>query len=425
MNHLDRRTFLAGAAAGVAVSSFKRARAADANSEVVLGLMGANSRGSQLASQFAKQQGCRIAYVCDPDERAIAKGIEAATSQGASAPQGIRDFRQALDDPAVDALVCAAPNHWHAAATTLACAAGKHVYVEKPCSHSAEEGELMIAAARTANRVVQVGMQRRSGPLYQQVATKIREGAIGEPLSAKSWYYSPRPTIGHGRQTDPPAWLDYSLWQGPAPERPFRDNTVHYNWHFFWHWGDGELGNNGVHTLDLCRWFMGVDFPTRVTAAGARLRFDDDQETPDTINVVYECGDKLIAWEGNSWIRPETPERGIGIDILGTEGMLHVDDSGCRILDLNNRVVDTFKASRGDAEHLRDFLDAVHDGSRTNADIEEGHKSALFCHLGNIAYRTGQSIETDAANGYIRDNETAQALWSREYRDGWAPKVHG
>lgn len=425
MNHLHRRTFLAAAATGVAVNSFTRARAAEANSEVVLALMGANSRGSQLAAEFAQQNGCRIAYVCDPDERAIAKGIEAATSQGASAPKGIRDFRQALDDPGVDALVCAAPNHWHAAATTLACAAGKHVYVEKPCSHTAEEGELMIAAARTASRVVQVGTQRRSGPLYQQVAAKVREGAIGEPLNAKAWYYSPRPTIGRGRQTDPPPWLDYSLWQGPAPERPFRDNTLHYNWHFFWHWGDGELGNNGVHTLDLCRWFLGVDFPTRVTAAGARLRYDDDQETPDTLNAIFECGDKLIAWEGNSWIRPDKPEGGIGVDIRGTEGTLHVDDSGCQILDSNSKVVDTFKGGRGDAEHLRDFLDAVHDGSRTNADVEEGHKSALLCHLGNIAYRTGQSIEIDAATGHIRDNPAAQALWSREYRDGWAPKVHG
>lgn len=425
MSGLNRRHFIATTALGAAATTVARARAATpaANSEVVLALMGANSRGSQLAAQFAAQTGCRIAYVCDPDERAIAKGIAAATSKGAAKPQGIADFRQALDDPAVDALICAAPNHWHAAATTMACAAGKHVYVEKPCSHTAAEGELMIAAARKANRVVQVGMQRRSGELYQQAVEKVREGAIGEPLHAKSWYHTPRPSIGHSEPSAPPAWLDYSLWQGPAIEQPYRENMLHYNWHWLWHWGDGELGNNGVHTIDVCRWALGVDFPSRVTAVGARLRYDDDQETPDTANVVYQCGDKLISWEGISWLRPYESPSVFGIEIRGTEGMLSLNDQGARIQDGERKEVASFKGGRGDAEHLRDFLDAVRDGHRTRADIEEGHKSALFCHLGNISYRTGQSIEVDPANGHIVNNAPAEKLWAREYREGWAPTV--
>jgi predicted dehydrogenase len=423
MGDVSRRTFFAASAAGAALAGAARLRAGEASGDVVLALMGANNRGSQLAAGLAKQAGARIAYVCDPDERAIAKGIAAATSKGAAAPKGIRDFREALDDPAVDALVCAAPNHWHAAATTLACAAGKHVYVEKPCSHSGEEGELMIAAARTHQRVVQVGMQRRSGPLYQQAVEKVRGGSLGKPLHAKSWYHTDRPSIGRAKPSEPPPWLDYSLWQGPAPERPYRDNILHYNWHFFWHWGDAELGNNGVHTIDICRWALGVDYPSRVTVAGRRLRFDDDQETPDTGGAIYECGDAMITWEQISWLPPYKASSTIGIEIRGTEGTMLLDDGGYVIYDLERKVVDKHTASRGDAEHLADFLKAVRDGSRPNADIEEGHKSALFCHLGNIALQTGKSIDVDPATGHIRDNLEAQTLWAREYREGWAPTV--
>jgi predicted dehydrogenase len=280
----------------------------------------------------------------------------------------------------------------------------------------------MIAAARSAGRVVQVGMQRRSGTLYKQAVEKVRSGAIGEPLFAKSWYHALRPTIGRGKVADPPAWLDYELWQGAAPELPFRDNLIHYNWHFFWHWGDGELGNNGVHMIDICRWAMGIDYPTRVTAAGSRLRYDDDQETPDTTAVVFECGDKLMTWENVSWQKPYQSDSGIGIEIRGTDGTLVMDDGGCTIFDPERKVLEKFQGSRGDAEHIRDFIDAVRDGHRTNADIEDGHKSALFCHLGNIAYRTGAAVEVDEGNGHIRNNPAAEQHWARTYRPGWLPK---
>jgi predicted dehydrogenase len=423
MPGIDRRTFIAGAAAGAAVAATSRARAADANSQVVLAIMGVNNRGSQLATGLAKQPTARIAYVCDPDERAIKKGIAAATSNGGPAPKGIRDFREVLDDPAVDGLVVAAPNHWHAPATILACAAGKHVYVEKPCSHSAEEGELMIAAARKAKRTVQVGMQRRSGELYKQVIDKVRGGALGEVLYAKSWYMVDRPSIGKGKETPVPEWLDYSLWQGPAPERPYRDNILHYNWHFFWHWGDGELGNNGVHTIDLCRWALGVDYPSRVTIAGGRLRYDDDQQTPDTVTATYQFGKKLLVWEGLSWSHPYFRRSAIGIELRGEAGTLHVDDGGYTLYDRSSKEIEKHKAGRGDAEHLKDFLDAVRDGHRTAADIEDGHKSALLCHLGNIAYRTGSILETDPSNGHIRNNAEAEKFWRREYRPGWKPTV--
>jgi predicted dehydrogenase len=424
MSHVNRRTFLVGAtAATVGLAARRRALGNDANSTVVLAIMGANNRGSQLATAFAKQAGAEIAYVCDCDERAIGKGIQAASSNGGRKPEGVKDFRRALDDSAVDALICAAPNHWHAAATILACAAGKHVYVEKPVSHTPDEGERMIAAARGAKRVVQVGLQRRSGALYRKVIDRVREGAIGRVLYARSTYNAERPTIGRGKQIAVPEWLDYDLWQGPAPARPYQDNLVHYNWHFFWHWGNGELGNNGVHTIDLCRWALDVDYPSKVTAAGAKLRFDDDQETPDTCAVTFDCNGRTMVWEGVSWSRGKGANGQIGIELRGESGTLYVDDDGYAVYDPQGKVTEKDALGRGDDEHLSNFLDAVRGGARPNADIEEGHKSTMFCHLGNIAYRTGQPLEVDPSNGHAVNNSAAQALWAREYRRGWLPDV--
>jgi predicted dehydrogenase len=423
MAPMNRRNFLAGAtAATLALASRKSARAADANDKVVLAVMGANNRGSQLATAFARQSGAEIAYVCDCDERAIEKGIAAVTSAGGRKPQGIKDFRHALDDSAVDALVCAAPNHWHAAATILACAAGKHVYVEKPVSHTPEEGERMIAAARDANRVVQVGLQRRSGELYRKMIERVREGAIGEVRYARSTYNADRPSVGRASSTSPPAWLDYNLWQGPAPERPYQNNVVHYLWHFFWHWGNGELGNNGVHTIDICRWALGVDYPTKVTAAGAKIRHpDDDQETPDTCTATFECDGRLMVWEGISWSRRPDSASQIGIELRGENGSLYVDDGGYKIYDRQRKLLEQEKLARGDEEHLRNFLNGIRSGEQLAADIEDGHKSTMFCHLGNIAYRTGQTLEINSQTGHILNNSAAENFWRRDYRRGWMP----
>lgn len=422
--HLSRRTFLLSSASGAVAALTARRASAGANSTVVLALMGANDRGSQLATAIAKLPGVEFAYVCDPDERAIGKGIAAATSSGGRRPQGIKDFRKALDDHSVDALVCAAPNHWHAPATIIACGAGKHVYVEKPCSHTPDEGERMIAAAHNSSRVVQVGTQRRSGPLYREAMARIRQGEIGDVLLAKCWYFGERPTIGHGKSMNPPAWLDYDLWQGPAQAQPYRDNLIHYNWHFFWHWGNGEIGNNGVHTIDLCRWALGVDFPTRVTATGGRFRFQDDQETPDTCSAIWECGGKILSWEGVSWSRSLAPVQSVGIELRGSSGTMKIDDFGCNTFDHAGKLIGKAEGSRGDAEHLQNFLDAVRgNSSDVNATVEEGHKSALMCHLANISYRTGRSLEIDPTNGHLRDSKIAAEHWQRPYRSGWLPQT--
>jgi predicted dehydrogenase len=424
---LGRRDFLArsaatGAVAGLALGSFLAAEDAPSK-RVVVGVMGL-SRGRALAVSFAQQPGVEVRYVCDPDSTRAGSCAEALRSGGQQTPQAIADFRRILDDAEVDVLVCAAPNHWHAPATIMGCAAGKHVYVEKPCSHNPHEGELSIQAARKHRRAVQMGSQRRSGPGTIEAMRKLHEGVIGRVYLVRAWYNNLRGSIGIGKPTAVPDHLDYELWQGPAPRQPYLDNRIPYNWHWFWHWGNGELGNNGVHTLDLCRWGLGVDYPVRVVSSGGRYRWVDDQETPDTHTVAFEFeGSKQITWEGLSCNR-----HGTGfVTFYGEGGALDLESNGTyTVFDERDKEVEKVpSASVGEIEHIVDFLRAIRndDPLRLNAEIETGHKSTLLCHLGNIAHRTGRTLNCDSANGHIQGDDDAMQLWRREYADGWEPKV--
>jgi len=423
----SRRTFLKQSAlTTLAATQLSRSlRAADSPAEsVTLAVIGVNGRGAALADSFATLGGARVAYVCDVDERAIDKTVQALSKVQDKAPQGVGDMRRVFDDPAVDAVVVATPDHWHGPATILGCSAGKHVYVEKPACHNPAEGELMIAAARKHNRVVQVGTQRRSMPAVIEALELVKAGEIGRVLFSRGWYNADRKPIGHGQAGAVPAWLNYELWQGPAPERPFRDNLVHYNWHWFWHWGTGELGNNGIHSLDICRMGLGVDFPTRVSAGGGKYFFQDDQETPDTQVVTYDFGDKAITWEGRNWHRHGFEGATFGIAFYGDKGSLVIDGNDFKVYDPAGK--QTGKQTQpfgGHDPHLKNFLACIRSGERPVADIEEGHKSTLLCHLGNIAYRTGHTLNCDPANGHVKNDPAATALWSREYRPNWEPKV--
>jgi predicted dehydrogenase len=390
---------------------------------MVVGVMGVNGRGQALAQNFAGRQSVDVAYICDVDSRAIDKTIASLKDRQRRVPEGVRDFRRILDDGGVDALVVATPNHWHAPATILACDANKHVYVEKPCSHTAEEGELAVLAARKHQRVVTMGTQRRSQVIMVEAMTRLHQGDLGEIRYARCWYFNRRPTIGVGRISEPPAWLDYELWQGPAPRRGYKDNLIHYNWHWHWHWGNGELGNNGVHALDLARWGMQVDFPTRVTSAGGRYRFDDDQETPDTHVVTLEFGERAIMYEGLSWSPTGPPGSGFGISFHGDKGTMELVDGGYRIFDMQKKLIAESAGSGGDREHIDDFLRCIREGGRPTADIEQAHRSTLLCHLGNIAHRVGRALTIDASNGHIVNDPPAAALWGREYAPGWRPTV--
>ena len=283
---------------------------------------------------------------------------------------------------------------------------------------------MAVKAARKNKRIVQMGTQRRSWSGIAEAIKRMHDGEIGQVLYARTWYNNRRPSIGHGKETAVPDWLDWRMWQGPAPDRPFKDNIVHYNWHWHWHWGNGELGNNGVHAIDVARWGLDVTYPIRVTAGGGKYRHDDDQETPDTMMVTFDFPEKkTITWEGLSWSPLGPHDSGFGVSFHGTEGSLVIRSAGYTIYDMKLKEVASGTGSAGDKDHFADFLDAVRTGRLPNADIEKGHQSTLLCHLGNIAYRSGSVLNTDPINGHILDNESAQNFWGREYSPGWEPKV--
>lgn len=420
---LGRRPFLAGSAALMATTWPSRARAQSANDELVVAVIGTGGRGRSLGAAMEGLPGVSVKAVFDVDElRARQAANTIGKVRGRSIDAG-QDFRVILEDDDVDAVVVATSNHWHAPAALLAISAGKHAYVEKPCSHNPHEGELLVAAAKKYGRVVQHGTQRRSRPGLQQGIARLHAGVIGRVYYAHCYYRNVRPSIGNGTETAPPENLNFDLWQGPAPRQAYRDNILHYHWHWFWHWGNGELGNNGVHFVDMARAALEVDFPIHVTSTGGRFRWpDDDQESPDTQLASFKFeNDKLITWEALSCNRQRPGQAGDELWVYGENGSAAFTDSGFRIYDARNKEIEQHDDRGGDRDHLLNFVAAIRGETQLNAPITEGHKSALLCHLGNISYRTGRSLQCDSTNGKILDDDEAMTFWKREYQAGWEP----
>lgn len=423
---LPRRKFLAASAAISSLSPL--AANQDGTSEksrpIRIGVMGL-SRGMDLAKDFAKIANVEVAYLCDVDDARLSSAAKQFSDRFNATPKTVKDFRTILDDKTVDAMICAAPNHWHGPATIMACKAGKHVYVEKPCSHNPQEGEWMIAAAEKYKRCVQMGTQRRSAPGTRAAIEKLHQGAIGNIFLSRCYYTGLRGSIGKGEEAQPPANFDYDLWQGPAPRKPFRSNYVPYNWHWFWHWGGGELANNGVHGLDLCRWGLQVDYPTRTVSAGGRYWFDDDQQTPDTQTASFEFADgRQIVWSATSCNKHRVD---YFCSFYGDGGTLELEGDGkYRIFDKQDKMIEEGReASIGQLEHLQNFIECVRDDkpSGLNQPILEAHKSTLLCHLGNIAHRTGKTVLTDAKNGHVLNDVDQQNMWARQYDPAWKDAV--
>lgn len=424
---LSRRSFLVGGLAGACGWFWTSPASASrnivgANERIGVAVMGL-SRGLSLTRTFEQQANAQVVYVCDVDRRRLEQGIAEVHKLSGRTVQGVTDCRRFLEDKAVQAVVVATCNHWHALATIWACQAGKHVYVEKPCSHTPQEGEWMIAVARQQKRCVQMGNQRRSWPAIREAMAALHEGAIGRVYQAQAWYLNRRGSIGRGQNTEPPPWLDYELWQGPAPRRPFRSNVVHYNWHWFWHWGNGELGNNGVHMIDLCRWGLQADYPVQVASSGGRFHFQDDQETPDTHTVAFLYPDRRqIVWHGTS-CNPQPGLQPPDVLFTGEKGTLAIRGGSYTIYELDGKVRQQSKGPASDALHVQNFLDAIRQKRNLTSDIEEAYKSTLPCHLGNIAHRVGRTLRCDPKNGHILDDKDAQRFWTRDYAPGWEPKV--
>ena len=447
MNH-SRRNFIKKASTGAVVFSFggvlpgfsasSYRNIIGANEKIIVASMGVNSRGLAVAKNFASQKACEVLHVCDVDTRAAEVCINAVEKIQQKKPIATPDFRKALEDKNVDVLIVTAPDHWHAPAAILACSAGKHVYLEKPCSHNPNEGELLVKAANKYKRVLQMGNQRRSWPNVHAAINELHAGVIGRPYFAKTWYTNNRPSIGIGKETAVPAWLNYDLWQGPAPRKPFHDNVIHYNWHWFWHWGTGEALNNGTHMVDLARWGLGVEYPTTVSSSGGRYCYQDDWETPDTQVINLTFGNKaMISWEGRSCNGKQVEANSVGVIFYAEKGSLLIESGNAyKIFDLKNKLVKEIKNDRVvdasnlsdpaqelDALHIQNFFDGIKKGTPVISDILGGHQSTLLVQLGNISQRTGRTLQIDPTNGHILNDKDALKYWSREYQPGWEPKI--
>ncbi len=427
---------IGGILPGFSASSYSRIMGS--NERIRLSSIGVNSRGNALAQNFSKLDTCEVIHVCDVDSRAIVKCCTNVEKITGKKPTGFRDFRKSLESKDVDAVVVATPDNWHAPAAMLAMKAGKHVYLEKPCSYAPAEGEMLVKGAEKYKRVMQMGNQRRSWPNVIQGINELKEGIIGRVYFAKGWYANNRPSIGIGKEAPVPEWLDWDLWQGPAKRKPFKDNYVHYNWHWFWHWGTGEALNNGTHMVDLMRWGLGVDFPTMVNSAGGRFRFNDDWETPDTQVISMEfANNTALTWEGRSCNSQFIEGASVGATFYGEKGSMIIQGgNGYTIIGQDNKVVKSVKSDfkvdatnlmnpgeQLDALHLQNFFDGITKGTPLHSDIIGGHNSTLLVQLGNISQRVGRTLKIDTKNGHILNDREAMKLWGREYEKGWEMTV--
>ncbi len=437
---VDRREFIKAASAtglgAMMTNRFPsiRASAASPNDKVVVAVIGLNGRGQVHAQNFARLPNSEVAYLCDVDSTVLAKAMQQASSGQESPPKAIGDFRRALDDKHVDVVTVATPDHWHAPMALLAMQAGKHVYLEKPCGHNARVGELLVAGQMKSGRLVQMGTQQSSSPRTIEALAAIHDGVIGRPYQVRAWYANTRTGIGHGKPVAAPSNLDYEMWQGPAPRTPYRDNVIHYNWHWFTRWGTGEICNNGTHEIDIARLARGGDHPTRAVSTGGRYHFSDVWEFPDTQEATFEFeGGRTIIWQGQSCNGLKLFDRSRGTAVLGTTGSLVLDRDGYVIYDLANKPVkQNIEAKAGNgleltgddaatSVHMQNFLDAIRTGVALRAPISDAAKSVLLCHLGNIAQQTGRALTIDPKTGHIVGDAAASRHWGREYAPHWAP----
>ena len=430
---ISRRQFLgrsaqnaAGMAAGMAAGIVGLTGAvakAMPNERVSVGVIGVRAQGKVLASRLTAFGDVDVTDLCDVDERVLANAVKVVEeTQGAAGisphpPRRHQDFRRLLDDPSIDAVVIATPDHWHALMAAMACRAGKHVYVENPISHNIIEGQHLAAAAKTSERVVQAGLQQRSIPHFQTAVDFVRSGQLGAVKLAKAWTAHRRKPIDTQPDGRPPAHVDYDLWLGPAPQRPFNPARFHHNWHWFWDYGTGELGNWGVHMLDIARWGLEVDLPMTVASTGGKYHFHDARETPDTQIVQFTYPGKTIVWEHRMWSNHGIEGRSAAAAFYGERGTLVVDRSGWKVYDRKESA--SSDATGQATAHQRRFIDNIKAHIVDNNDLDAAHISSTLCHLGNIAHRLGRQIHFDATNMNFGADTEANTLLGREHRAPW------
>jgi predicted dehydrogenase len=438
---VTRREFLdtlAVGAAGLAINATAKSygQIVGSNDRLNFAVIGLNGRAyAHLSSLKANKDAARISHVCDVDSVILKKFADSVEHELGYAPATEKDFRNILQLKEVDAITIATPDHWHAPMAIAGLEAGKHVYVEKPCSHNPAEGLMLIAAQRKYGKVVQMGIQQRSSPHTIQIVDKIHNGLIGRPYFAKCWYSNVRKSIGTGKEVAVPPQLDWDLWQGPAPRRPYKDNIHPYNWHWFRNWGTGEALNNGTHEVDICRWALGVDYPRRITSSGGRYHFKDDWQFYDTLITSYDYEDKLIAWENKSCQGMKYFNRDRGSEIMGTEGAVVVDRDGYEVYDLKGNKTDAFDTGKATSSsdltgrdsmtdaHFANFIAAIRQGEKLNAPVSVGNVAVTMLQLSNIAWEVNRELEIDAGDGHILHDPEALSMWGRTYEKGWEPHL--
>ncbi|MCI0640642.1 MAG: Gfo/Idh/MocA family oxidoreductase [Gemmataceae bacterium] len=436
MSDTNRRGFLKQASLGVvgtaALSSASYAQVVGANERIQVAILGPGGMGMNHVRTLVGQRDVDLTHVCDVDANRLAEAVKNGTRDN-RAPQGVTDMRRIVENRDVAVVFIATPDHWHAPASILALDAGKHVYVEKPCAHNIREGRLLIDAARRNRKICQVGTQSRSSEHAQSAMQAIREGAIGEVLAVRVWNSQLRGNIGRQKPSDPPAGLDYDAWVGPAPFVPFQRNRLHGVWRWWYNFGTGDMGNDGVHDLDIGRWGLGVEtHPTTVTALGGKYFFDDDQEFPDTQTVIFEWSPsangngktprkKQLIFEQRIWTPYKMEGYENGDAFYGINGMLIFGkEAGWRLYGPRNKEIRTVTGSPNVLAHHRNFFECIRSGRRPNADIEIGHLSATLCHLGNIATRVRRVLTFDPKTEEVHNDKEAGPMARREYRQHWA-----
>jgi predicted dehydrogenase len=407
---------------------------ASPNDTVRVACVGLRGRGKSHINAFSNMPNVEIVAFCDVDEKVLGERIAGMEKAGKKRPAGYSDLRKLLEDKSIDAVSIATPNHWHALQTIWACQAGKDVYVEKPCTHNMFEIQQIIAAARKYKRMVQQGSQSRSSVALREAVQKMREGLLGEIYMARGLCYKWRNTIKHTNEGPVPKGVDYNLWLGPAPQRAFTENRFHYNWHWFWDYGNGDLGNQGIHEVDIARWGLGVRYPTKISAIGGKFMFDDDQETPNTINCAYEFDvegkKKMMVFEVRHWISNneagirESDDGGarkssntIGNVFYGSKGYLSIDGYTKYMSWLGKEQEPGPKNAKG-GDHFGNFIGAVRSRKSEDltAEVEEGAVSTALVHLANISYRLGRTLHFDEKTYTCKGDAEATRMFTRAYR---------
>jgi predicted dehydrogenase len=431
MENETRRSFAKNAgAAAIAAGGFLNLnpRAKGANEKVTLALIGGRNQGRGVALR-AIRQGAHIKTFCDIDEAILSKVSPDLEKEQKRNPASAKDYRRVLEDKDIDAVIVATPDHWHTHITLLACQAGKDIYIEKPLCQTIREGQMIRDAARKYNRIVQLGTQSRSAEHIQEAVEYIGSGKLGKVCLIKAWMCQVRDTIGRPPDGPPPASVDYDVWLGPAPRKPFNSNRFHYNWRFFWDYGNSELGNQGIHKLDVGLWVIaklrGFEncIPKRVSTSGGIYWLNDAKEVPDTEIVTWDFGDMMLSWELNSFQNFQPPEgTRSGIAFYGPDAALIIGSKGWQVRYKNGEPGPSV-AERG-GSHEKHFLDCVKSRQRPNADVEIGRRSTMLCHLGNISYHLRREVHFDPKTETFGDDKTANAYLTKEYRKPYTlPKV--